>query len=260
MIYTSANSHLGDICWHCQIMKWCGSGHTYYVPLEYHWQIHECLEGSDTRLLALEELKGDTDEDHARNTWIACGRFEPDVHYENNIDLVEYLTRWAEKIGAEANGCYTPYRRRDLLTSFPAILRNVVAPEFDVLVINSPPRSGQCPGWNEIEMDGLIEKLIWAGSNSTKGIRHRVLCTNKNMANAEVISASLCNIGNLSLRAKLVVGVASGPIWGALNIWRTCPIYVFLDPIRLNYGPEHPVHHAVSVADMTEQLTRDGWL
>lgn len=242
MIYSSRNSHLGDIAWHCQILQRIPGHHLFWVPEEYRWQVAEMSP-------QIHLLKNDPPD--ALNTWIACARFEQQgVKYEHNIDLIEYLTRWAGAIGKEA-GQLLPFERHDLLASFDAIKRNVVAPEFDVLIVNSPPKSGQCPKWDQGEMNGLISDLAHS---------YRVVCTNSLPHAIPVISGSLCNIGNLSLRAKFVVGVASGPMFGALNIFRTCPIYIFLDPIVLNYGPDHPVNHAVSVEDMREQLKRDGYL
>ncbi len=248
MNYTSANSHLGDIAWHCQIMQriqpQCGR---FIVPQEYFWQTQEMLEGCDVKAQTV-DMPGTYAE--AVSTWIACGRFEQNgVRYEHNIDLVEYLCHWADQIALE-NGSAHKFERADLLSSFPAILRNVAAPEFDVLVINSPPRSGQCPGWDQGEMDVLIEQI---------NHKNKVICTNATDAGVSVISGSLCNIGNLSLRAKLVIGVASGPIWGALNIWRTCPIYLFLDPIKLDYGAG-PIPAAASVDAMWDLLNKDGYL
>lgn len=245
MIYSSRNSHLGDCAWHLQILQNVPGRHLYWVPEEYRWQLAEC--SPDVCFLKHDPPEG-------LNTWIACGRFEGQgIRYEHNTDLIEYLVRWANAIAKEA-GAPSVLDRKDMLMSFPAIQRNVVAPDFDVLVINSPPRSGQCPRWDQGEMNELIYELA---------DRYRLLVTNRNEEienDPSFISASLCNIGNLSLRAELVIGVASGPIWGALNIWRTCPIYVFLDPIKLDYGRDHPVNHAVSVADTREQLKRDGWL
>lgn len=247
MIYASQNSHLGDIAWHCQILQLIGGSHEYYVPEEYAWQVREMVNGLvDVEVLTSEAPK------EALSTWIACGRFEDrGVRYEHNIDLIEYLCRWGNEIARE-NGSEFWFERGDLLASFPAILRNFAAPEFDVLVVNSPPRSGQCPRWEQREMDCLIHEL----SNNC-----RVIQTNTPYEMfLGVIKASLCNIGNLSLRAKLVIAVAAGPAFGALNVWRTCPIYLLLDPIRLDYGEAHPVTHCASVGELRERLTKDGWL
>lgn len=254
MIYTSANSHIGDCCWALNVLTRIYGSHKFHCPVEYHWQLHEivveCLIGCEIELLPLETAPAD-----ALNTWIACGRFEhAGVRYENNVDMVDFLLRWSRAMMVEGGMPPTFHEREDLLFRFPAIKRNVVAPELDILVINGAPRSGQCPGWDNEEMDELISDL---------GFAHKVVCTNCTTAANDdkegfitTISASLCNIGNLSLRAKLIVAVASGAHWMVHNPWRTCPLYLFLDPIRLNYGKEIP--HAANVGEMRELLR--AWL
>lgn len=259
MIYTSANSHAGDICWALNVLTRIYGSHKFHCPVEYHWQLHELIEGTEIELLPLETAPPD-----ALNTWIACGRFEhAGVRYANDIDMVDFLLRWSRAMMVEGGMPPTFHEREDLLFRFPAILRNVVAPEFDILVVNSPPLSGQCPGWDQGEMSALITEL------GTK--QHRVLATNSTEETytivwhegkattsgfVKTISASICNIGNLSLRAKLVVAVASGAHWMVHNPWRTAPLYLFLDPIRLNYGKEIP--HAANVGEMRELLKE--WL
>lgn len=260
MIYTSANGHLGDTVWALHVICRIYGQHKFYCPREYHWQLFDIVadcKDCNIELLPLEDAPKD-----ALNTWIACGRFEhAGVRYENNIDMVDYLLRWSRAMMVEGDMPPTFGNREDLLFDFPAICRNVVAPEFDVLVVNSPPLSGQCPGWDQGEMDGLIHDLAGIGHG------RRVLCTNPTTAdhfqligvrdyNVNTVSASLCNIGNLSLRAKLVVATASGAHWCIWNPWRTCPLYLFLSPQKLDYGQKIP--HAANVAEMREHLRE--WL
>lgn len=246
MIYTSGVSHAGDVVWALNVLTRIYGSHKFHCPVEYHWQLREALDGSvgDIELLPLETAPAD-----ALNTWIACGRFEhAGVRYENNVDMVDFLLRWSRAMMVEGGMPPTFHEREDLLFRFPAIKRNVVAPEFDILVVNSPPLSGQCPGWDQGEMDGLIRDF---------SRKWKVLTTNNTAAcfeEVKTVSASLCNIGNLSLRAKLVVATASGAHWMVHNPWRTCPLYLFLDPIRLRYSETQEIPHAATVGEMRELL------
>lgn len=245
MIYTAANSHLGDCAWFCHVLRRIPGPHVYYVPVEYHWQIAECLEGCDVELRDVKDAPPD-----ALNTWIACGRFEcMGVRYENNIDIVDYLHRWDNALLFEAGNALALKERKDLLFDFPAIRRNVVAPEFDVLVVNAAPRSGQCPKWSNHEMDDLIKLL---------SDRYKVVTTNNTTVEAvNTISASVCSIGNLALRAQFVVAVGTGPSWCIHSIWSGhIPSYVFLDPIRLDYGRTN-LKHAASIPEMISLLESD---
>jgi len=144
--------------------------------------------------------------------------------------------------------------RRDLLFNAPAIQVGVPSPYFDVLVISAPPRSGQCPGWDQGEMDGLIQRL---------SEKYSVLTTNETQVSSlrvNTVLAPLSAIGNLSMRAKFVVMVATGPSWGVHNIWTGhIPTYVFLNEIVLDYGRKN-LCHAKTVTEMTALLTRDGWI
>lgn len=249
MIYTSANCHLGDVFWSCLALRKLGGRHQYYMPTEYHWQIAELLEGKDVTLLPLEDAPPE-----AKNTWIACARFEPRVVYRGDTDLVAYLMAWSNQLCEEAGEGHHFQKREDLLFDAPAILRHVDVPEFDALVINCPPRSGQCPGWKQDESDALIQKI---------GEKHRTIVTNPTTAtNVHTISASVCGIGNLSLRAKFVVAVASGGHWMIWNKWATgdVPFYIFLDPIVLNFSEKLKVQFHGHCKGMAEALEKDGWL
>lgn len=240
MIYTSANSHLGDIAWFCHVARRLKGTHQYYVPVEYHWQVAEMLEGTQVELLDIKDAPPD-----ALSTWIACGRFESQgVTYANQTDMVAYLMRWNNALLREAGEDFQFTKREEMLFNFGAIRRNLCAPQFDILVINSPPLSGQCHEWDQGQMDDLIHTL---GNTGT------VLCTNP-CRYAPSISASICGIGNLSLRAKKIVAVASGAHWMIHSPWsQHIEKTLFLDPIRLDYGGGN-IRHAKNVAEAREWL------
>lgn len=253
MIYTSGPSHLGDCLWALHVIRKIPGLHQFYCPVEYHWQLQECADN-----IVLADIKSAPVD--AVNTWIAANSFPP-VVYENNIDVVEYLLRWDNALLKEGLkealrlGGWDPTmsfeRRQDVLFDFPVIRRNVVAPEFDILVVNCPPGSNQCPEWNQVHMDELIFQL---------GKNHRVLATNLTTSGAATVSASVCNIGNLSLRAKCVLAVASGAHWCIHNLWNAhVPKYLFLEPQRLDYG-RGDITHAKNVAQMRDELKKGGWL
>lgn len=247
LIYTSANAHLGDCLWHANILRHIGGKHTFYAPSVYMPELSECLEGTEIEVKDILHSPAD-----ALSTWIACGRFESQgVRYDNQTDLVAYLLQWANAIGRECGEPKTLFRQRqDMLCTFPAIQRDVDAPAFDVLVVNAQPLSGQCPQFDNAELNALIERLA---------TKHRVLCTNPNTAGAPTIQISICGIGNLANRAKIVVAVSTGASACAHNIFGEPRTLLLLAPIVLDYGRTN-LSHFNNVSEVTEQLKAEGWL
>lgn len=248
MIYTSANSHLGDCTWMANILYRIGGEHDFYVPEPYMRCIAECLESTDTKVKDIVHSPRE-----ALSSWIACGRFDRQgVSYRNQVDLVEYLMQWGNAISRECGHPHAMFtQRQEILCSFPAIRREFEAPEFEILIVNCPPLSGQAPGWDQGEMDVLIG---WLSK------RHKVLCTNPTTIDVPVFTGSICAIGNLSCRAKLVIAVSSGGAACIHNEWNeSVPKMIFLHPIVLNYG-RGDIHHFANCAEMTKSLHSEGWL
>lgn len=254
MNYASNQSHVGDCVWALIALRKIPGQHTFFTPREYHSQLIQCCEDTEITLAPLEEATPD-----ALSTWIGCGRFaNQGVSWQaltGHIDLIDFLMKWSNCMCAE-NGMVPRFNtRQDMLPDFPAINRHYDAVDFEVLVINCPPKSGQCPRWDQGEMDELITEI---------GAKYRTIVTNPTTAtNVEQVTATVCEIGNLALRAKFVVAVASGAHWGIHSVWsQGVKKYLFLDdPISLDYGLTLPMpQHGLVKLGMRWQLQQDGWL
>lgn len=248
MNYFSGPSHTGDAVWALLQLRKIGGEHHFYTPEEYHWQLRDIIEGTEIKLHPHEGIPTD-----AKCSWIGSQRFQNrGVVWSNGPDIVDFLMRWGNCMCAE-NGVEAKFiERSSMLADWPAIQRPCDEGEFDILIINCPPRSGQTPRWDQGEMDSLIQET---------GARHRVIVTNPTTANnVRQVNRSLSEIGNLHLQAELTIAIASGAHWGCHSIWsQEKPLYLFLDdPLRLDYGRPLP-HHGL-VVGMREELQKGGWL
>lgn len=248
MNYTTANSHLGDCAWLMIALRRIPGPHTVFCPTEYHPQLQDFCENRRIELQPLESAPAD-----ARNTWIGCGRFESKgVKWAGQQDIVGFLMQWSNCL-CEENGIQPQFlNRTDFLADCPQIARETDVPEFDALVINAQPRSGQIPRYDNAEMDALIERIA---------TRHRVICTNPTTAvGANAVNKTMCEIGNLALRAQFIVANATGPSWGIHSVWsQNVRTYMLLDPLFIDYGRVLP-HHGLVKDGVEQQLIQDGWL
>jgi hypothetical protein len=257
--YFSGPSHLGDALWCLHALRKIGGEHHFYTPEEYHWQLRDLIAGTMITLHPHENIPED-----AKCSWIGCQRFQNQgVVWSNGPDVVDFLMRWNNCMCRE-NGVEPRFNdRHSMLADWPAISQHVDVGSFDVLIVNCPPRSGQCPRWDQGEMDALIHEL---------GEKYRVIVTNPTTASKWItlpdgqtpttgvweIERSLSQIGNLHLQAKFTVAIASGAHWGCHSIWsQNAPLYLFLDePLFLNYG--RPLAHHGLVDGMRQQLITEG--
>lgn len=248
MNYQSGPSHLGDTAWCLLALRRIPGPHTFFTPVEYHPQLIDLCENRRIELAPLEQAPPD-----ARCTWIGCGRFESQwLRWSNQVDIVGFLMQWSNLLCIE-NGIEPQFvNRQDMLADWPAICRHSEAPEFDALVINAQPMSGQIPRYSNSEMNSLIEELT---------TRHRVLVTNETTAkDAMQFSGTISQIGNLSLRAKFIIANATGPMWGIHNVWsQGIAKYIMCDPYLLDYGQPMP-HHGLVALGLRQNLIADNWL
>lgn len=243
----SGPSHSGDCWWTLCALRRIPDPHVLYCPVEYHANLIECCEGRNIRLEPHENAPAGTP-----CSWIGSQRFRNrGVTWGNQPDIVDFLMRWNNCLCEEAGIPPQFITRRDLLADFPVIARHHDAPEFDVLICNCHGQSGQTPRVDYHELNTLIEKI---------GQQHRVLCTNETSApNVSTISATVCQIGNLALRAKFVVAVASGCHWGIHSVWsQDVPKFLFVEPQVLDFGKRIPHHGLVDGMEM--ELRAGGWL
>jgi len=156
----------------------------------------------------------------AVNTWIT--RSLNDVgNYFSRIGIhgkrydlfyVDFFTELSKLIGVES-----PIKNsKDMLFDNVELLdSNIVGGDIDYLIINSTPLSGQFTGYNLVEFDTLIRKLVDSGNKvvTTKKTNiESVLCTTD-------YNLSLMDIGNLSIKSKNIIAVMTAPIIPCFNIY-----------------------------------------
>lgn len=213
--------------------------HVFYCPEEYHRNLQDLCEDRDIKLMPQDPHPAD-----AKCTWIGSQRYSHrGITWGNQSDVLAFLCAWSSEMALEC-GLPKMFVKHDLLCDWPAINRPVhEVPDFEVLVINSPPRSGQCPRWDQGQMDGLIQRIA---------VKNRVVCTNPTAAvspNITVIDKTISEIGSLSLRASFIVALATGAHWPVHNVFdRTIPTFLFLDdPLKILWDDKQiPQHGLVS--------------
>lgn len=239
--------HIGDTAWLAIMLSKLPGPHTFYVPNEYVAAFRDLLDEMDIAVEPVTQQPAGTP-----NGWIANGRFGNTLVYPRDCtaDILAYVRRYMNLTAAAGRDALPD--AESMLVDFPAILRPVPALPFDILAVNCNPLSGQAPRYSGSEFDGLLLQLVAKG--------HRVLATNPTAA-CHWGNFTLAQIGNLSTRCELIIGVASGPMFSTFNIWNK-PVkrYVCLDPFRLNYGPNVAIEHSACAEDMRVQLIAGGWL
>lgn len=182
-------------------------------------------------------------EPSGRNVWKNAGGFWE--HHRLRNDYANFYIAWFQHLAAEM-GLESPIKQpSDLLFDYPKLLEPAwPGEEFDYLVINSRPCSGQFMAYDRVDyFDPLIEKLCASGKS--------VVCTQDSVSAAvsgakvtcrqfnTVPPLTITQIGNLSLRCKNIIAVATGPLWPTLSVWAKpekriicldCPERNIIDP------------------------------
>lgn len=239
----SDHAHLGDLQWCLTAMSRLHGPHVLCCKPEYVQALQELVVDTD---ITVEDLS------HVRpssfDAWIASGAFESEgVRYRDDIDIMGFVQRYFNAMGRAA-GLGEPFPTREgMLCGWPSISIKPTSPIFTgILVINADPKSGQCPSYSSSEMDALIQNMEAAGHS---------------VCSIEGADLSLVQIGDLSIRAKLIVGCATGPWWPTLNTWNISTQRIcMLDPMRLDYGPGVPIVHAKNAMDVQLIMKGMGFL
>lgn len=241
--------HQGDAIWAMTAMRRIDGTHVFYCPERYHRNLIDICEDRDITLMTDVNVPAD-----AKCVWIGNQRFShAGVNWRGQEDIIGFLTQWSGQMSIEA-GSPRIFSRFDMLADWHAINHPVNdVPEFDALVINCQPQSGQVPRFNNAELEALIGIIAK---------KHRTVCTNPTVnSDVTVIDKTVSEIGSLANRAQFVVAIASGGSWGIHNVFnRTVPIYLLLDPIKLDYGDRQYPTHGLVTQGLQPQLQNDGWI
>jgi hypothetical protein len=199
------------------------------------------------------------------NAWKNAGGFW-ETH-ELKDRYAEFMLVWFDLL-AKRLGLVSPFTQpSDLLFDYPALQRGkdhdsgltlhpltVKFVELDFLVVNSVPMSGQWRGFDEPALNTLIQSLAQ---------RYDVVTTRRtglNVAATESIPGfTVTDIGALSLFAKNIIMVSTGPRWPCLNVWtRDCFRIVLQDTEEL--GITENTHQCRTVKDATRVLKENGFI
>jgi hypothetical protein len=179
----------------------------------------------------------------AINAWRGAGGWfyqQPDQNEFTKIHV-----RWFDHLAKEM-GLESPIREpRDLLFDYPALSKSETGDrkpetgeaEFDFLVINSPPQSGQWSGHDPCKWQHMISHLSVKRTICTSP-QPFYLCTRD-------FNMDVTAIGRLSQRVKCIIGCVTGPMWPCLNIWNADTVKLrihLLDHERVDYLPDRTVH------------------
>jgi hypothetical protein len=238
---------LGDTYWHCLFLRKIGGAHTFYCREEYHKELRDVLEGCD---VTLKPIQDHTEAPDAIDAWIGSDQKPGRSWYAKGCpnDVVKFLMEWFAELAAEVCMVSPFNERSDLLADYPAL--ELPARVSHVLIINANPQSSQCPGYIPDEMSRLAIRI--------SKIYNTTVTNNINDGSPFF---SLSQIGAMSRTAKLIISVATSPIFATFNIWnKDVPRYILLDPLKLDYGIPAKIEHHGHVDGLTQALERDGWI
>ena len=211
---------------------------THAAPATYLGQLAPLA--ADLPNLTLSALHDSPPPPTAHNAWLgADGWFygQPDRH-----DFVAIYLRHFRRL-SQALGLPSPFTKaRDLLFDYPALQM----PAADggvarILVVNSPPQSGQFQSFSHEGFDRVIALLDAAGHNvitTSPSLIADIPCT-------QAQRMDVTAIGRLAQRCTAIIGVPTGPLWPTFNVWNADTIktrILLLDTERVDILPEHTMH------------------
>lgn len=243
----SSSANLGDCLTHLHFLNKMGGDHKMWVKPEYLNQLCELGNGSNVAFGDVWNRPGNT-----IDFWRANGMLEHrGVFYRNDEDICGWLMNFYNHLGGHCGmPCPVYPDRPSMLWDSPNILNaNVREVQFDVLIINSPPTSGQCPLYDhgelyqlglDLRQSGLYVLFAqWEGETPY----------------------SICEIGKLSLGAQLIIESANGPCFTSHNVWNMDKDRItLLDPMRLDYGERGRHRHAANIEQARGYCVELGYL
>jgi hypothetical protein len=232
----------------------------HYCHLVYLPQLAEVV--SDIPNLHLKDLEtvSDGDGDHwtmkphmllrSVDAWKnAGGRWERDPHRN---DYSNFMFRHFCDLSQRMGLTFVP--PHNLLFDYPALAYHNF-PKFDCLIVNSPPMSGQMPGYHAARMENLIGELSAKMACVTTARTRFCPCTQDKQM-------TVTQIGALSRFCKVIVMVSTGPSWSTFNVWseKTCQFrLILIGEERVNISSA-PCEHASNAEEARAVLRVRGIL
>ena len=264
--------HLGDNLAHLQFLR--AMAQTYPQHSFVHF-VHGCYMKQlsdvvcDIPTITLGEIAKSGHTSGLRNVWKNAGGFWENHRYRNDYSL--FYIEWFRHLAAEM-GLESPiFSPTGLVFDYPKLLEPAwPGMEFDYLIINSRPQSGQFMAYDHVDyFDPLIEELTRAGKRvactqtSVAAVLAGAKVTTRSYADYPVVDSPLTitQIGNLSLRCKNIIAVATGPMWPCHNIWRVLhpsnemgKFVVCIDCPERNIIQGNGVHYARNMREIREAI------
>jgi hypothetical protein len=242
---------LGDNLAHLHFLRslaQCRLGHQFihYAHRHYLPQMIEVV--CDLPNIQLRDLRYKPADVSSIDAWKNAGQFWETHDYRN--DYAAFCLEFFAKLAGEM-GLHSPFSKpSDLLFDYPALLDYGHDP-IDVLVVNSPPLSSQWMGYDGAALDRLALDMFERGQRvvTTHPVRG-LPCTLPNTVTA---------IGGVSIKAKCIVMVSTGPSWPTFNVWARDALRIVLidqERIELTSHTEHcrTVDHAREILTAAEYL------
>jgi len=209
MIHTYNEYHLGDNLIHLNYLRRVCEQNPHlefihHCHTQYHSQLVPLCEGLPILLKDLAIPPG------AINAWI--GR----ENYFHNHPLrrkwAQFHMEWFDRLSDDLEVPCPIATPEDLLFDYPA-LKEPCRYEFDLLVINAPPQSGQLPDFSAEFFKNRVRELANEGLKVIT--THPTGYVPSTLENHYTVT----DIGILSKGVQCIEGVDTGPMWTTHNIF-----------------------------------------
>lgn len=208
MIHTYNEYHLGDNLIHLNFLRRACQVNpevefTHHCHPQYHAQLQPLCEGAPIW------LEGLSVPPKAFNAWLGHCNFIYEHPHRRNWLLVHQA--WFDRLSSVMQITNPMACKEDYLFDYPS-LGVAIYPDFDYLVINAPPQSGQLPDFKPYFFDKTVRKLLNEGK--------KVITTHPTgMCNSTLEwGMDVTQIGNLSNYCKHILSVDTGPLWTTFNV------------------------------------------
>lgn len=131
--------------------------------------------------------------------------------HPDKLNFAKFHLDWFEEL-ASRMAVKNPIKQvQDLLFDYSTLDSFIpMAPDFDIVFINSPGLSGQFVNFNPDEFRNLVAKLVNKG--------HRVITTVPTALCPAFDGKNVTWIGATAAKAKAIIGTSTGPSWPCLNV------------------------------------------
>jgi hypothetical protein len=209
MIYTFNEYHLGDNLIHLNYLRKASilnpdKEFTHHCNPQHHIQLAPII---DEFPIYLKDL---SIHPHSVNSWIGVNNFF--YEHPKRRDWVAFHLDWFSYLSSVLGIANPMASKGDLLFDYPALTARTFS-EFDYLIINAPPMSGQLPDFHPNYFVELVRKLCNQGFKVIT--THPTGLTNSTLE----WGMDVTQIGNLSNYCQHIIAIDTGPLWTTFNVF-----------------------------------------